>query len=172
MTRAVPRTREDQTMTATAKREASAKGKVGAKAAEEEPKAKGGLLKNKKFLLLLVLVLVVGGAAYKMLMPAPPPGPPKAGDTVVLDPLTLNLTDGHYLQVSVAVQLVQGKATKDKFETSPADQLIINEFSNRTVASLSSDAAREKSLTQLKKGMDKEYPGAVFKLFYTKFVTQ
>ena len=55
------------------------------------------------------LFLVVGGAAYKILMPAPKPGPPKAGDTVVLDALTLNLTDGHYLQVAVAIQLVQGK---------------------------------------------------------------
>jgi flagellar protein FliL len=175
MTRAAPRTREDDTMTATAKREAPAKGKVGAKAAPEEDakgKKKGGLLKNKKFLILLVLVLVVGGAAYKMLMPAPKPGPPAAGDTVVLDPLTLNLTDGHYLQVAVAIDLVQGKATKDKFEVAPADQAIIDEFSNRTVASLSSRAARTASLKTLIAEMKKEYPGMVFDAHFTKFVTQ
>lgn len=178
MTRAAPREREDTKMTATAKREtAPPKGKVGpakgAKPAEEDPKkAKGGLLKNKKVLILLVLLLVMGGAAYKILMPAPPAGPPAAGDTVVLDPMTLNLTEGHYLQVAIAIQLVEGKTTKDKFDVSPADQLIINEFSNRTVASLSSGAARTTSLDELKKDMDKAYPGEVFHLYYTKFVTQ
>jgi flagellar FliL protein len=167
-------------MTATAKREAPAKVKVGAKAvAEEDPKGKkkkggkkGSLLKNKKFLILLVLLFVVGGAAYKILVPAPPPGPPAAGETVVLDPLTLNLTDGHYLQVAVAVDLVQGKATKETFETAPAAQAIIDEFSNRTVASLSSRAARTKSLADLIAEMKKEYAGKVFDAHFTKFTMQ
>ena len=165
-------------MTATAKREVTtgkakpAAGKKDDDAAAKKAKKKGGLLKNKKFLLLLVCLLAVGGAGYKMLVPTPPPGPPKAGDTVVLDPMTLNLTDGHYLQVAVAIQLVQGKAKKDAFDISPAQQLIINEYSNRTVASLATGAARTKSLEDLKKGLDKQYPGEVFELFYTRFVTQ
>ena len=182
MTRAAPRTREDTTMTATAKREAPAKGKVGAKAAEEDPKGKKGKdvkdakaakgAKKKKLIILVVLLLVVGGAAYKILMPPPKPGPPKAGDSVVLGPLTLNLTDGHYLQVGVTIDLVQGKVTKEKFETAPATQAVIDEFSNRTVASLSSRAARTKSLAELVTEMKKEYPGKVFNAHLTLFVMQ
>ena len=179
MTRAAPRTREDTTMTATAKREVPAKGKVGAKTAEEDPKGKKGKdakaakgSKKKKLIILVVLLLVVGGAAYKILMPPPKPGPPKAGDSVVLGPLTLNLTDGHYLQVGVSIDLVQGKATKDKFETAPATQAVIDEFSNRTVASLSSRAARTKSLAELVTEMKKEYPGEVFNAHLTLFVMQ
>jgi len=177
MTRAAPRTREDNTMTATVKREAPAKGKVGAKAAEEDPKGKKGKKdakgsKKKKIIILIVLLLVVGGAGYKILMPPPKPGPAKAGDAVILGPLTLNLTDGHYLQVGVSIDLVQGKATKDKFETAPAMQSIIDEFSNRSVASLSTRAARTKSLTELITEMKKEYPGLVFDAHLTQFVTQ
>jgi len=179
MTRAAPRTREDTTMTATAKREAPVKGKVGAKAAEEDPKGKKGKdakaakgSKKKKLIILVVLLLVVGGAAYKILMPPPKPGPAKAGDSVVLGPLTLNLTDGHYLQVGVTIDLVQGKVTKDKFETAPALQAVIDEFSNRTVASLSSRAARTKSLAELVTEVKKEYAGEVFDAHLTLFVMQ
>ena len=164
-------------MTATVKREAPAKGKVGAKAAEEDPKGKkkgkdAQGAKKKKLIILVVLLLVVGGAAYKILVPPPKPGPPAAGDSVVLDPLTLNLTDGHYLQVAVAIDLVQGKATKDKFEPAAADQAIIDEFSNRSVASLSSRAARTQSLADLVTQMKKDYPGKVFDAHFTKFVMQ
>jgi len=82
------------------------------------------------------------------------------------------LIDGHYLQVGVSIDLVQGKATKDKFETAPAMQSIIDEFSNRSVASLSTRAARTKSLTELITEMKKEYPGLVFDAHLTQFVTQ
>src|SRR5436305_8317291 len=104
------------------------------KKAHEKDPAKGkkkSPLKNKKVLILLVCILAVGGAAYKILMPPPKPGPAKGGDIVTMDPTTLNLNDGHYLKVAVAIQLVEGKGTKDTFATSPAMDLIIDEFSNR-----------------------------------------
>jgi flagellar FliL protein len=146
--------------------------KVPGKPEPEKKKQKKSPLKNKKVLILLVCVLAVAGAAYKMFMPTPPPGPAKGGDIVTMDPTTLNLADGHYLKVGIAIQLVEGKGTKDSFVTSPATDLVIDQFSNRTVAALSSNAAREKLMGQLVTRLKKAYPGEVYKVYKTTFVTQ
>ncbi len=96
---------------------------------------------KKKLIIIVVAVLLVGGGAYKfVLAPKPKPGPPVAGDTVNLEANTLNLTDGHYLKIAVDVQLVKGKAAAATFQMSQAEQLVIDEFSDRTVASLSTNA--------------------------------
>jgi flagellar basal body-associated protein FliL len=91
---------------------------------------------------------------------------------VQLDPTTVNLTDGHYLQIAVAVQLVQGKATAAGFQGSHAAQLVIDEFSNRSVSALSSNAARKKLATDLEKQIEHAYPDEIFAIFLTKFVMQ
>jgi len=68
--------------------------------------------------------------------------------------------------------LVKGKATSDAFSTSHAAELVIDEFSNRTVASLSTNNAR-KALTQdLLNKIKDAYPEEVFDVFVTQFVTQ
>jgi flagellar FliL protein len=156
-------------MTATMTREAAPAAQKGAGA--KSPAAKKGS-KKRKIIILVVCVLAVAGAAYKMLMPSPPAGPPKPGDTVALDATTLNLQDGHYLQVGVAIKLVEGKATKDDFDTSAASDLVIGEFSNRSVVYLASNANRDKLKGELETKLKKAYPGEIFKTYYTKFVTQ
>jgi flagellar FliL protein len=157
-------------MTATMTREPAPAAQKAA--GKKNPAEKKSLLKNKKVLILLVCVLAVAGAAYKMLMPSAPPGPPKPGDTVALDATTLNLADGHYLQIAVALQLVEGKATKDNFDTAQAADLLIDEFSNRSVVYLSTNANRDKLMGELQTKLKKAYPGEIYKVFKTKFVTQ
>lgn len=137
----------------------------------DDAKAKGSLFKSKKFLIAVVLVLVAGGVGYKMLAPKPKPGPPVGGDIVTMDPTTLNLADGHYLKVGVAIQLVSGKATKDKFEPSHAAELVIDEFTGRPMASLT-NPTRQKLAKQLDANIKKAYPGEVFTLYLTQFVIQ
>lgn len=135
----------------------------------DKKKAKGS--KKKKIIIAVVVVLVVGLAAYKFLKPKPP-YKPSGGDVVALDSQTLNLSDGHYLKVSISVQLLKGKAKAASFDISQADQLTINEFSDRTVDSLASltlrKAAEADLLTQLKKA----YPNEIYNIFITQFVTQ
>ena len=161
-------------MTATATRDDTevttrSASKTAAKAAAKSEKK--SFLKSKKGILLIVAVLVVGGGAYKFLMPKKV-GPPTGGDVVALDPNTVNLAGGHYLQIAVGIQLVKGRASATSFETSHAAELVIDEFSNRTVAALSTNAARDKLHTQLETELKKAYPGEVYDLFFTKFVTQ
>jgi flagellar FliL protein len=142
----------------------------GAAEAGAGPK-KRSVLKSKKFLIAVVLVLVAAGGAYKFLVPHPA-GPPQGGDVVALDATTLNLTGGHYLKIAISVQLVKGKAAATDFSTSQAAQLTIEEFSNRTVASLSSNAARQRLVADLLTKLKKTYPGEVYDVFVTQFVTQ
>ncbi len=137
-------------------------------------KAGGGLkarLKSKKFLVVVAIVLAVGGGAYKFLAPHPV-GPPTGGDVVALDATTLNLAGGHYLKIAISVQLVKGKATATDFTTSKAAEATIDEFSDRTVASLSSNRARQKLTADLLAKLKLAYPGEVFDVFLTQFVTQ
>jgi len=137
-------------------------------------KASKGLrarLTSKKFIMAVVLLLAVAGGAYKFLAPQPVV-PPTGGDVVALDPTTLNLDGGHYLKIAISVQLVKGKASATDFATSKAAELTIDEFSNRTVGSLSSNAARKKLTSDLLSKVKAAYPGEVFDVFLTQFVTQ
>lgn len=146
-----------------------AKGKPAAKGGK---KAKGGKSK-KKLIIIVVLVLGLAGAGYKFFLAKPgKAGPPVGGEIVQLDPETVNLSAGHYLKIAVAVQVVAGKSTAADFQGSHAEQLIIDEFSNRSVPSLSSNAARKKLAADLEKQIKKAYDGDVFTIFLTQFVMQ
>ena len=141
-----------------------------AEGTDERPKR--ALLKSKTFLIAVVaVVLVGGGGAYKFAIPHKP-APPAGGEVVPMEAMTLNLAGGHYLKIAVAIQLVKGKATATNFDTSQAAELVIDEFSNRSVASLDTNAARKKLTGQLLVAMKKAYPGEVFDTFLTQFVTQ
>lgn len=142
-------------------------GAAGAKAG----KKKGGVLKSKKALLSVVLVLAAGGGGYTFFAPHKPV-PPTGGDVVAMDATTLNLADGHYLKIAVAIQLVKGKASSTSFASSHAAELTIDEFSNRTVDALSSNAARKKLTADLLAKVQAAYPGEVYDVFLTQFVTQ
>jgi flagellar FliL protein len=170
-------------MTATATRDSrfvSAGGKAdagrsgnGSKTTDsgEPAPPKRSRFKSKKFVIAVVAVLALGGGGYMFLKPTKTP-PPSGGDVVAMDATTLNLEGGHYLKIAVAIQLVKGAASATSFASSHAAELVIDEFSNRTVASLSSNAARKKLTADLLAQIQKAYPGDVFDIFLTNFVTQ
>ncbi len=138
-----------------------------------EPAAAAPKKSKKKLIIILVMVLLVAGGAYKfVLAPKPKPGPPVGGDIVALDANTLNLTDGHYLKIAVDLQLVKGKAAAATFLPSNAKELVIDQFSDRTVASLSTNAERLALTDQLTAAMKKAYPNEIFQVYITQFVTQ
>jgi flagellar FliL protein len=138
-----------------------------------EPKAPAKKKSKKKLIIIVVVVLVVVLGAYKfVLAPKPKAGPPVGGDIVSLEANTLNLSDGHYLKIAVDVQLVKGKAAAATFQMSHAEELVINQFSDRTVASLSTNAERLALTDQLEASMKKAYPNEIFSIYLTQFVTQ
>lgn len=168
MTNTLPR---EQPSAAPATRGATKAAAKGGKKKNAEKGEKKSLLKSKKFLIGVFALLAVGGGAYKMLTPTKP-GPPTGGDIVAMDPTTLNLADGHYLKLAVAIQVVQGKSTGTTFQSSHAAEIVIDEFSNRSVASLSTNAERQRLTADLASKIKAAYPGEVYAVYLTQFVTQ
>lgn len=124
-------------------------------------------------LLAVVLIAAAGGGAYFMFLKKPgPPAPPVGGAMVQMDPQTLSLADGHFLKIQIAIQLTQGKATAATFQTVQAAQILIDTFSNRPVAELTTNPARKSLTAQLLSALKKAYPGEVFDVYLTQFVIQ
>src|SRR4051794_23580568 len=123
------------------------------KATDEAPAKK-----SKKKLIIIVaaaVVLLGGGAgAYFAFFSGSSAKPaPEPGKVIAMDAITLNLADGHFLKLKLALQ-----ATADAAEApdgSKAADIAISQFSNLPVAELASNAAREKAKKDLVKKVDK-----------------
>jgi flagellar FliL protein len=147
------------------------KGKGGDETGDD---AKGG---RGKIVILagLIAVLVLGGAAgaYLTFFSGPStPAPPTGGDIVQMDPTTLSLADHHYLKVQVAIQLVDGKATAETFDTVKAQALVVDTFSDRDPDAVASNKARKRLGHRLLTALKKAYPKEVFDLYITQYVIQ
>src|SRR5436305_14895847 len=112
------------------------------KAAEEAPK------KSKKKLLIIIVAAVLlvggggGGAAFFMMKGPSKKPAPVPGKVVPMDAVTLNLADGHFLKLKLALQATAAAAETP--DGSHAVDIAISQFSNMSVADLASNAAREK----------------------------
>jgi len=131
--------------------------------------------KSRKKLLIIVVavVLLLGGGAGGYFVYAggdhkePEPEP---GAVVALDAITINLADGHFLKIRIALQAtIDAHAEPDG---SKALDILIGEFSNRSVAELSSNGAREDAKKKLKEKVSKAYKGEVMDVYFTAFVRQ
>jgi flagellar FliL protein len=131
--------------------------------------------KSKKMLIIILLAVVllgggaggylyfVGGGEEEVVKPEP-------GLVVALDAITVNLDDGHFLKVSIALQ-----ATIEAHEEpngSKALDLLISQFSNKSVAELSSNEAREEHKKELVEKVKDAYEDEVYDIYFTEFVMQ
>ncbi|GGL47309.1 flagellar basal body-associated FliL family protein [Planomonospora parontospora] len=146
------------------------------KAAPDAEEAKEGGKKSKKTLFLaggVVLVLAAAAAAYFLLFagggeekePAPEPGAVAA-----LDAITINLADGHFLKLKLALQATAEVAEAP--DGSKALDLAIDQFSNKAVDELSSDKARNLAKQELVEKVEKAYEGEIMDIYFTEFVMQ
>ncbi|HEX2805818.1 MAG TPA: flagellar basal body-associated FliL family protein [Kineosporiaceae bacterium] len=93
-----------------------------------------------------------------------------AGKIIVMDTITINLANGHFLKVGLGLQ-----ATADAGEevtTSKAMDAAITEFSGKTVDELATQAGRDAAKKELTKAIKKAYEKKVYEIFYTTFVMQ
>ena len=91
-----------------------------------------------------------------------------AGKVVAVDPITINLANGHYLKVAVGLQ-----ATADAGEevsSSKAVDALITQFSGRTVDELATAAGRDAAKKALVKQLKKLYEKKVYDVYWTTFV--
>jgi flagellar FliL protein len=145
--------------------------KTGAAGDDSAGKRKGKSMKVK--LAALLVLLLAGGAVAKFTVLASPAKPagkvaPAKGPVVQMDEMTLNLADGHYLRMKLALQTAKG--TSEELETSEAAQALIDTYSNRTIAQLTGDVAREKAKQEFLSKLATLYPKKILDAYYTEFV--
>jgi flagellar FliL protein len=141
-------------------------------------KAKGKTGKKKRSkkvkIAVLVVVLLVLGAVAKFTVlassAAVEDAKPVPGPVLAMTDMTLNLAGGHYLRIKLALQTVEG--TNEELDTSEAAQAVIEQFSDRTTAELTGEAARLKAKKELLGKLQKIYPKQIMDVIYTEFFTQ
>ena len=158
------------TSLAAAPKAATDKAKTG-KRDTDQPK---GAKKSKKKLIVIVgLVLVVAGAAaWFFLLRAPKSAEvkkPEPGVVVKLDPISINLADGHFLKVGLALQAT---AVAHELDGSQALDIAIAELSGREMGELAKAKEREKVKKELVHAIGEAYHHEVMDVYFTEFVMQ
>lgn len=133
---------------------------------------------KKKMLIVVVAILLAAGGAYYMLMgkaasaaaPAAPP-PPEPGIVLPLDPIYINLAQGHFLKLGLALQ--GSKKAGKELDGSQALDLAISTFSGEDMATLGDLQTRAKLKKELVAKVTEGYPeGEVIDVYFTEFVMQ
>lgn len=146
-----------------------------AQPAPAEPQEPAKATGNRKKLMAVAVVLVVAAvAAWFFLLrddgasaAAPEPVP---GEVLALDPLSINLADGRYLRVGIALQLVE--KPKHALEGSKALDLTISTLSGREVTALTDPKQRDAIKVELEGKIEQAYDEDVMGIYFTEFVTQ
>jgi flagellar FliL protein len=125
---------------------------------------------------VLLLGLAAGGYWWFAVRTPPPPPPPEPGEVAAFEPMSLNLADGHYLKIGIALQMVAaeggGHGKKTEVDGSKAKDAAIDIFSGRTMAELSDPAVRDTLKEELFHRVDEAYHHEVLDVYFTEFVMQ
>ncbi|MGI4896724.1 MAG: flagellar basal body-associated FliL family protein [Janthinobacterium lividum] len=163
---------------------------AGKSKGDDTEKAPGG--KKKLIIAVIAAVVVAGGAGGGVFFMTKGSSSAAAatekvvlvpGAVVTLDPISLNLTDGHYLKVGLALQSVEISGAKEGAsgpDGSKALDLAIGEFSNLSMADLSNAGQRQHYKDELQEKVIKAYTTdtdgkkeeTVMGIYLTQFVMQ
>jgi flagellar FliL protein len=100
--------------------------------------------------------------------------PPELGHVVDLEPMNVNLAEGHYLRVAVSLELGHEVELEEpsEFPSAPAKDIVVSTLSGRTVAELATPEGRDMVKTELEEAIVDRYHGDVHAVFLTEFVMQ
>ena len=126
---------------------------------------------KKKLVIVLVLLLVLGGAGYWFFLKPSAPKEPEPGEVVTLEPIQVNLADGHYLRLGFDLQLTE-EVGEEAPDTGKAVDAAIALFSGRSVSEVSDPEKREELKEKLLHQVEELYEGEVMDLYLTNYVTQ
>ena len=151
--------------------------KVEKSDAKKEKKGKSNLIPA----VVLALGLAAGGyfmggsgSATASADAKPAVDKPTPGEIATMDPLSVNLADGHFLKVGIAIQLAEGTVASDfmKGEISKAKDLLIDRMAGLPMAQLTSPDGRKAVKDELTKAAKKLYDNQVLDVYFTDFVMQ
>jgi flagellar protein FliL len=144
--------------------------KNGAPGDQEEPQQQESSPgRRKKVLILAVALVVVAAAAWWFLLRPSGTSEPQPGAILPLESTQINLADGHYLKIGIALQLVEGAGEVDG---SKALDATIDLFSGQSVADISRSETRKTLKRKLSAQLEDRYDGDVMGVYFTEFVTQ
>jgi flagellar FliL protein len=151
-----------------------------ASAAVKDEKKKGGKAdkdaksggSKKKLIIIAVVVLLAaaGGVKFFVLGGSGAPPKPQPGAVLKLDSINVNLAQGHYLKLGMALQTTT-KASAD-IDGSHALDIAISQLSGRKMEDLAVPAKREKAKDALVEAISKAYEGEIMDVYLTEFVMQ
>lgn len=164
---------EARTITKDDKKAGAAGGAGGADAA-----AGGGKKKKKKLLAILAGVLLLGGGAAWFFLLGPGAGkasaeaepPPELGAVLTVDPISINLADGHYLKLGLGLQTIAAVAHEP--DGSVALDAAISLYSGRTMTELSDPVQRDALKAEFKHSLEEKYHHDVVDVYFTEYVMQ
>ena len=133
---------------------------------------------KSKLLMILVVVLVVAAAAYWFVLKpkdaagaAATPPPPEKGEVVPLDPIYINLAQGHFLKLGIALQATKSADVKH-MDGSEALDAAIEVFSGQEIEKLSETDVRAEHKAELVEKVVESYEDHVMDVYFTEFVMQ
>jgi flagellar FliL protein len=144
---------------------------IAAPTGSEVDAAPGG--KRKKLVALVLVVAIAAGAGwYFFLRPSGPTKPeaPKPGVVVTMEPVTINLSSGHYLKLGLSLQ--QTADAHEEANGSKALDVAIELFSGRSISELADREKRERLKASLIKDVAEAYEHEVYTVYFTEFVWQ
>lgn len=97
------------------------------------------------------------------------------GEMATIEPVTLNLADGHYLRLGVSIELVEGVPAKEFLEGGDADRfkdLMIGEVGDMTMADVSTTTGRTELKATLRHGAQKLLGEEFSEVYLTEAVVQ
>ncbi|MBM7331509.1 flagellar basal body-associated FliL family protein, partial [Agrobacterium sp. S2] len=114
-------------------------------------------------------LLKPGGSGEPAADPAPEPG-----EVLTVEPISLNLADGHYLRLGFAMQMTADAAAEGhgELDTSKAIDTAIELYSGRTVAEVSGADSRVALKDQFLDQLNAGYHDTVMEVNFTNYVTQ
>src|SRR4051794_29007457 len=95
------------------------------------------------------------------------------GDVDKITSVTINLADGHYVKLGLALQLKEGIKSADfDAQSAKALDLAISTMGDRTMAQLAAPGGRDAAKDDLSRKVLAAYNGKVTAIFFTEFVMQ
>ena len=126
--------------------------------------------KSKKTLIIaLVGVIALAGAGWFFFLKPSGPVEPKPGEVVTVEAIQINLAEGHYLRLGLALQMT---SDAEEADGSKALDAAIELFSGLPVGEVNRAESREKLKHKLTETIAERYEGTVMEVFFTEFVTQ
>ena len=133
---------------------------------EEDGSSGGG---KKKILVVALVVVVALAAGWWFFLKPSAPKEPEPGEVMTLEPIQVNLADGHYLRIGIALQLT---ADAHEADGSRALDAVIDLFSGVDQAELVKAGQRHEFKEHLEERLHEDYHGDVMEVYFTEFVTQ